>query len=903
MRTRLLGTALAAFLALLPVGRAGAEEVDDLPDIVLSHDGFESYEDVRYGKGDEFIVATILAVRDSGATFASPPRVRIRVHETLRGAVRRGVHEIEWMAPELYMPCAVGEGENIRRRNATPLKGPAVGRRMILAGRGGTSGLWGAKVWVRLAATDSTRAQVIRDLERWKPKYDAQMAWEKVEGPRQEAKRRRDAAAAAALERERAAEAARVDERLQADERARFAVERAFRRGADVVRLVRTSEAIVVARVTRVERRGPPWSTLELVPEQWLVRSASEPRLASSSSPVIAVSIDPALDRRVVSPLVYGVNYGSSTEFTAVPYPLRRWGGNSTSRYSWTLDTHNSGADWYFISTPGSNDPAQLPNGSAADDFVAESRARGAEVIVTVPTIGWVPKDRVKRWGFSVAKYGAQQGTECTGSGGAWWCAADAGNSVRTNGTPITGNDPLDTSVAVGPSYVGDWIDHLAGRFGDAASGGVRYYALDNEPALWNSTHRDVHPSPLTYDELWAKTLAYGAEVKARDPAAQVLGPVSWGWCEYFHSAADGCTPGADQAAHGGMPLLEWWLAQVRAHELGTSTRVADVLDVHYYPQSGGALNDDESAAAAAKRLRSVKSLYDPAYVDESWIGQPVRLLPRLRDMIAARAPGLGIAITEYNFGGDTGISSALAQAEALAVFGREGVALATRWVAPANGSRVQDAFRLYLDYDGAGSLVDGTSVRTTTAKIDSVGAYAIEGADGRVFVLLFNKHTAGETVALALAGGGDRAVSLFRFTAAAALGPAGASALAAGTLSLALPARSATLAVVAPATTAVDGPAAGADAAFALRAAPNPARGETVLSFTLPRSAAVDLAVFDLAGRRVRALAPGTLDTGPHRLRWDGRDGRGRAVPGGVYLARLRALGATASVRLLRLP
>jgi hypothetical protein len=170
------------------------------------------------------------------------------------------------------------------------------------------------------------------------------------------------------------------------------------------------------------------------------------------------------------------------------------------------------------------------------------------------------------------------------------------------------------------------------------------------------------------------------------------------------------------------------------------------------------------------------------------------------------------------------------------------------------------------------------------------------------MFVLLFNKHTAGETVALALAGGGDRAVSLFRFTAAAALGPAGATALAAGTLSLVLPARSATLAVVASATTAAGDPAAGANAALALRAAPNPARGETVLSFTLPRPAAVELGVFDLAGRRVRALAPGALGAGPHRVRWDGRDARGRAVPGGVYLARLRALGMTASVRLLRL-
>ncbi len=615
----------------------------------------------------------------------------------------------------------------------------------------------------------------------------------------------------------------------------------------------------------------------------------------------VTVTVDPALDRRAVNPLIYGVNYGSASEWTALPYPLRRWGGNSTSRYSWTLDTHNSGFDWFFISTPGSNDPALLPNGSAADDFLDETRDHGAEAIVTVPMIGWSPKDRVKRWGFSKAMYGAQQADECTGSGGAWWCQPDAGNGVRTNGTNVTGNDPADTSVPIGPSHVGDWIAHLASVFGAANAGGVRYYALDNEPMLWNSTHRDVHPAAVTYDELWAKTLAYGGRVKTSDPGAVTMGPSCWGWCDYFWSATDGCSNGPDRAAHGGLPFLEWYLAQVRAHELATGTRLVDVLDIHYYPQAGTALNDDESVSAAAKRLRTVKSLYDPAYVDESWIGQPVRLIPRMREMIAARAPGLGLAITEYNFGGDSGISSALAQAEALAVFGREGVDLATRWVAPQNGTRVQDAFRMYLDYDGAGAGLEGTSVRATSSKVDSVGSYAIEGGDGKLFLLLFNKHIAGVTLNASLAGGGDRAVALHRFTAAAPWGPAGAASVVAGTLSLALPARSATLAVIASSTTAVgDLPRS---ETFALRCAPNPLREGGVVSFTLPRAGEAELVLFDLAGRRVRTLAHGAHAAGARSVRWDGIDDLGRLTPPGVYMCRLRTPDRSEAIRILRVP
>jgi flagellar hook assembly protein FlgD len=49
-----------------------------------------------------------------------------------------------------------------------------------------------------------------------------------------------------------------------------------------------------------------------------------------------------------------------------------------------------------------------------------------------------------------------------------------------------------------------------------------------------------------------------------------------------------------------------------------------------------------------------------------------------------------------------------------------------------------------------------------------------------------------------------------------------------------------------------------------------------------------VSVAVFDARGRCVRRLVEGLLRAGPHGVSWDGRDGAGRAVPGGVYFARI---------------
>ena len=421
--------------------------------------------------------------------------------------------------------------------------------------------------------------------------------------------------------------------------------------------------------------------------------------------------------------------------------------------------------------------------------------AAGGEVLLTVPLIGWTPLDRSIRWGFSVAKYGAQQQTECSYSGYPSWCRPDAGNGVKGDGTDVTGNDPHDTSVEIGPGFVTGWLSHLAGRVGWAAQGGVRYVALDNEPMLWNSTHRDVHPAPVTYDEIWSLTENYALAIKSLDPDIRILGPVVWGWCAYFYSASDGCFPGPDRAAHGNMDFLPWYLKQVHDYELSRGVRLVDYLDVHFYPQADGVYQGGESAAEV--RLRSLKSLYDPSYTDESWIGQPVNLIPRMKGWIDQYAPGLGLAITEYSWGPDDQPSAALAQAESLAIFGREGVDLATRWVAPEEGSLTEDAFRLFLDYDGAGAKVDGDSVFASSGDVDRLGAYAVHGADGRLFLLLFNKSQSPLSARVTLAGATLQPAALFRFDASNRLGPAGTATPADGRLDLDLPARSATLAVL----------------------------------------------------------------------------------------------------------
>ncbi len=468
-----------------------------------------------------------------------------------------------------------------------------------------------------------------------------------------------------------------------------------------------------------------------------------------------ALSVDVSAGRHTISPYIYGLNFPDEALAKELALPVQRWGGNSTTRYNWQNDTSNRARDWYYENIPNDNsNPGALPDGSASDKFVEQAQRTGTQVLLTVPLIGWTPKSRALTCGFSVAKYGAQQSTD-------YW-APDCGNGIlQSTGKQITGNAPTDTSVAISPSFVQAWIDHLKAKYGSAAQGGVRFYNLDNEPMLWNSTHVDVHPQPTSYDELRDRTVQYAPAIKASDPAAQTLGPVLWGWTAYFYSALDAAPGGAwwnnpqDRLAHNNTPFVEWYLQQMRAYQQQHGQRILDYLDLHYYPQSFDSVSNSAGDAATQQmRLRSTRSLWDSTYTDESWISDKVNLIPRMRAWVAADYPGTKLALSEYSWGAMCHINGALAQADVLGIFGREGLDLATLWGPPASTEPGAYAFRMYRNYDGSGSRFGETGVQAASVDSSQLSVFAAQRAqDGALTVLVINK-TAGPLSAALNTGG-----------------------------------------------------------------------------------------------------------------------------------------------------
>lgn len=468
---------------------------------------------------------------------------------------------------------------------------------------------------------------------------------------------------------------------------------------------------------------------------------------ASAQNAPVTVNIDVNLNRRPINPNIYGIAHATTAQLNDLNSPLNRNGGNNTSRYNWQLNADNRANDWYYESIA---EPSAVA-GELGDTFITNSKAANAQAMLTIPTIDWVAKlgaNRSKLASFSIAKYGAQTGND-------WQWFADAGNGVRTSGGYVTGNDPNDANLPSNSTFQQGWAQHLVSRWGTNANGGLRYYILDNEPSIWHATHRDVHPTGATMDEIKNKMIDFAGKIKTVDASALVVGPEEWGWSGYTLSGYDqqygslhGWSNLPDRNNHGGWDYLPWLLDQMRQNQVATGQRLLDIFTVHYYPQ-GGEFSNDTSNAMQLRRNRSTRSLWDPNYLDESWINDRVQLVPRLRSWVAAYYPGTSTGITEYNWGAESHMNGATAQADIYGIFGREGLDMAARWTTPEAATPTYKAMKLFRNYDGNKSTFGDVSVAAVGPNPDNVAVFAAErSVDGALTIIAISKYLTGSTAA-----------------------------------------------------------------------------------------------------------------------------------------------------------
>jgi mannan endo-1,4-beta-mannosidase len=373
---------------------------------------------------------------------------------------------------------------------------------------------------------------------------------------------------------------------------------------------------------------------------------------------------------------------------------VRRLGGNLMTAYNWRSNATNAGKDWRHANGDfllGSLDIPKANWGQPAaviETFLANSRAIGAQSLLTLPLAGFVAAD----------------------ANG----AVAAGESAPSRRfLPVDWSAGSDNAASVNIPAL---LAFLVARHGGAASGGVRGYYLDNEPGLWAENHPRIMPAPPTIKSLIEKSLRAAAAIKAADPAALVLGPASWGATEMvnFQNAPDW---GAYRAQGS---FLAAYLDAFRQASERAGHRLLDRLDVHWYPFSRrGALFRTENPVLVPALLDAPRSLDEEGLCEDSWVAAALGcareaklrlpLLPSLRELVAERFPGTGLSIGEYNYGGAGQMASGLAVADALGRFGRCGVATATHWGSLAGW--IGEAFRLYRLPDSTGETFGATAL------------------------------------------------------------------------------------------------------------------------------------------------------------------------------------------------
>jgi hypothetical protein len=207
-----------------------------------------------------------------------------------------------------------------------------------------------------------------------------------------------------------------------------------------------------------------------------------------------------------------------------------------------------------------------------------------------------------------------------------------------------------------------------------------------------------------------------------------------------------------------------------------------DYLDLHTYDAAsyngnGVGLTTAGDTGEQTARLNSTRAFWDPTYIDPTILQpnyvtdtnytsscttppQSPQLIPMMQGWVAKDYPGTKTSIDEYSWGGLEQINGAVAQADILGIFGREGLDLGALWPTGTNQEPdsstqgpINQAFAIFRNYDGNKSMFGDTALASTSVNQGQLAVYgALRSSDHAVTVVVINKTYGDLTSTLSLA-------------------------------------------------------------------------------------------------------------------------------------------------------
>jgi|SRR5690242_2078062 len=489
---------------------------------------------------------------------------------------------------------------------------------------------------------------------------------------------------------------------------------------------------------------------------------------AAQVAPDVTITVDPA-NTRPISPYIYGINFYSGNTGAPPLLTLDRAGGNRWTAYNWETNASNAGSD-YFYQNDNFLSPSNVPD-EAVRSFIANDQLLGMASLVTVQLQGLVSADEngpvsttnppdLTRFKQAIYK------------------------KTTVSAVPFTVNpDITDANV-----YIDEMVWALDQKFSgmgifSANPAHPTFISLDNEPALWNTTHLEIQgPNRISSDAYIAKTISLAQAIKDQFPNAIIFGPVHYGFQSIYNWQGElSATPG------GANWFPDKYLPALKAASASYGKPLVDVYDFHWYAEeydSSGTrvLSLTASTLTDAQVqliVQSPRALWDPTFTDAGnsnpWIYNelghaPINILGRLQAKIAVENPGMKIALTEYENGGWNHIAGTIAQADDLGIFGAQGIFAACFWPPGGTYSYALAGFRAFRGFDGGSAIFGDTSLQATSSSVQNVMVYASadSAAPGRFVFVAINRSNSQQVTAItgqALSG----TARLYQMTAATA--------------------------------------------------------------------------------------------------------------------------------------
>lgn len=457
----------------------------------------------------------------------------------------------------------------------------------------------------------------------------------------------------------------------------------------------------------------------------------------------VTINVNAALDKKPVSPFIYGRNNNFSNVFgtptTASEITLykeaglrfaRENNGNNATKYNWQKKI-SSHPDWYN-------------NVYDHDwDFACET------IEANMPDIGVM-------WSFQlIGKVAANKNNNFNDwayNNSQWWEGVAqnlaGGGEMNPTGTKakVEGNPDL---------YLEDWpaesttgiLDHWFGAGGKGYSKEqFQYWNMDNEPEIWSGTHDDVMPTQLSADAFMTKYFAVAKKAREKFPEIKLVGPVpanEWQWYKWSNESLK-----IDGKYY---PWLEYFIKRVADEQKTSGIRLLDVLDIHFYPgetanadvvQLHRIFYDETYAYPGANGIRTMNGSWDTSLNKEY-------IFKRVEDWLNlhfGEGHGITLSLSEFGSNSSNPNANAVLYASMLGTFANYGVEIFTPWTWKPG---MWETLHLFSRY------AKPTNVRSTSSAESTVSAYTTLSSDAdSLTVILVNKHvTTAQTTTVSLAG------------------------------------------------------------------------------------------------------------------------------------------------------